>query len=441
MSNKIGFWSVFELVTISQIGSGLLLPASLAMYGSLTLFGWVISSIGALLLAIMFSQLCIRFPRGGGPNVYVREAFGATAAFFTGWTYWTISWISTIAIITATVGYLTPFIGAQSSHMNLLLEIIIIIAVCAFNLRGVGTAGKTHFMVIVLKIIPLLFIPVAALFYFDSNNLAVPATLAHESTNMLNQVIILTFWGFIGFETATTAAHEINNPAKVIPPALIIGTLFVCIVYFVSSLGIMGIMPSETLMNSQAPYADVANILFGKYFYLFTSLLAAIICLGAINSWTLASGQIALGITHDGLMPRFFAKVNKHGIPVVPLFISCLGSILFLMLTHHESLMEKINTIIDLSVVSFLFVYIICCLAYLKLLHHEQKNPTLWQWLCGIVSFGFCGWIITSTPASTLVLSSLFVLSGVPFYIFGRKNLKRLTLQTSATSPNIVLAE
>ena len=441
MSNKIGFWSVFELVTISQIGSGLLLPASLALYGTLTLVGWVISSMGALVLAVMFSELCVRFPRTGGPNVYVHEAFGSTAAFFTGWTYWMISWISTIAIISSTIGYLTPFIGTHSTLITLGIEILLIISVFAYNLKGVGTAGSSRFIVVALKIIPLIFVPLAALFFFDKNNLSTRHMMPGEAPQLLNQVIILTFWGFIGFETATTAASQIKNPAKIIPPALILGTLFVCVIYFLSSLGIMGIMPSQTLMQSEAPYADVARIMFGDYFYLFISAVAAVICIGAINSWTLASGQIALGITEDGLMPRFFAQTNRNGVPLVPLFISCIGSIFFLILTHQETMMDKINTIIELSVVCFLFVYVICCLAYLKILRQQTNRAPFWQWLCAFISLGFCAWIIASTHLVTLLLASLFVMSGIPVYIFRRKKLKRLILNPTISPPAAVMAE
>ena len=56
MSNKIGFWSVFALVTGSQIGTGVfMLPANLAPYGVLSLGGWVIAGGGAVILALVFA--------------------------------------------------------------------------------------------------------------------------------------------------------------------------------------------------------------------------------------------------------------------------------------------------------------------------------------------------------------------------------------------------
>lgn len=428
MPSKIGFWSVLELVTISQIGSGLMLPATLAPYGTLSLFGWLVSSLGAILLAIVFSKLCTWFPRTGGPHVYVKEAFGASAAFFTGWTYWVISWVSTIAIIISAVGYLTPLFGSQSAKFNLFLELTILFLITAFNFRGITTAGNSKFIV-AFKLIPLLLIPIAALFFFDKNNFVAFSTASHEISSNFNNVILLTMWGFIGFESATACVGEINEPTKTIPRALILGTLLVSIIYFISSLGIMGIIPGHVLMNSNAPYTDTISVLLGGNWHLLVTFLAAIICIGAVNAWTLASGQIALGITEDGLMPRFFAIKNKHGAPIMALLISCLGTIPLLCMTQHESLVQNVNTVIDFSVTSFLFIYIISTLAFLKLLWRKREPAHVGYWLCGLISLSFCGWVLSATPLRTLLLSSLFVLSGLPIYLLRRRKLKANPLE------------
>ena len=425
MSGKIGFWSVFQLVTISQVGSGFILPANLAPYGTLSLVGWVLSSIGATILAVMFASLCIRYPRTGGPHAYVQEAFGAPSAFFTGWTYWVISWVSTTAIVTSAVAYFIPLIGVSSTFFELLLEFFIIIAVTAINLKGVYKAGSTKFLFVALKMFPLLLVPLIALFFFDKSNIPAIETVAGDDmAGTLNNVMLLTLWGFIGFESATAAAGDVKDPKRIFPPALVLGTLFVALIYFVSSLGIMGVIPGHILMNTEAPYTETARIILGGNWHLLISFIACIVCITAVNAWTLASGLIALGITQDGLMPKFFAKKNKHGAPVFALVLSCIGTLPLLFFTHSENLAQKVNTIIDLSVTAFLFVYVICCLAYLKILWQQRAKEKMWQWFCGIFSLGFCLWIIFSTPMKTLLVCSFFVVSGLPIYIIRRKKLK-----------------
>lgn len=433
-SNKIGFWSVFELVTISQIGSGLMLPAQLAAFGSLSLIGWGISGFGALILAIIFTELCVRNPKMGGPHAYIREAFGSTAAFFTGWTYWVASWVSTVAIITSAVGYLSPLIlgDKDSVLITLSLEMGIITWATILNLKGIAQTRKTTFSTVIIKVIPLILVPIMGLFFFDKSNFSVlnVSLTSSQGLSYCNNVILITLWGFIGFESATASADKIHRPSKTIRQALIFGTLFVVVVYFISTLGILGMIPGEVLISSKAPYSDAAYIIAGASGYIFISLVCAYICLNAVNVWTLASGHIALGATQDGLLPKLFSKTNQNGAPVAALLISWLGTIFILVLIHQASLTQRINMVIDLSVITFLFVYMACCLAYLKMLYLEKKPSPLWKWACGIISLGFCTWVISSTELLTLCISALFVLSGVPIFLVRYKKIVKPKLDS-----------
>ena len=74
---QLGFWMCLALVVGNIVGSGVyLLPASLAPYGLNSIFGWVITCGGAIMLAIVFARLAKIFPQAGGPYVYARVAFG-----------------------------------------------------------------------------------------------------------------------------------------------------------------------------------------------------------------------------------------------------------------------------------------------------------------------------------------------------------------------------
>lgn len=422
MSNKIGFWSVFSLVIGSQIGSGVfMLPASLAPYGIYSLAGWFIAGVGAIALALMFGGLCSRFPQTGGPHVYVREAFGQTCGFFTGWTYWVISWVSTTAVIVASVGYLSPLIGNQSPEIYLILEIGLLMAITLLNLKGVKAAGQTEFFLTLLKFIPLLVIPIAALMYFDSSNFVMEnSKVSLPTTQILSQVTLLTLWGFIGVESATTPAGCVKDPSRTIPRAIILGTLCVSGIYFLNSIGVMGLISGVELANSKAPYVDVAQKIFGGNWHVVVSIIASLVCIGTLNAWMLASSQVALGLAVDRLLPKFFAKKNKHDAPVVGVLISCAGIIPLLVLTNKSSLGQQITAIIDFSVVAFLFVYLMCCLAYIKTLNQQGQQP-LYVWVYTAVALGFCGWVLFETPLRTIAIASLFTISGMPAYLLWYK--------------------
>ena len=107
----IGFWRGWSIAVGCSVGSGIfMMPTILAPYGMLGFGGWIIAGIGSVFIALTMSKLVRRFPKTGGPYIYVNEGLGSFAGFVIAWTYW-ISCISAIGGISiAFVGYLGFFI-------------------------------------------------------------------------------------------------------------------------------------------------------------------------------------------------------------------------------------------------------------------------------------------------------------------------------------------
>lgn len=421
MSQKMGFWSVFSIVAGSQIGSSILTsPALLAPFGILGIIGWIISGCGAMALSFVFAALCARFPKTGGPHFYVQQAFGKTAAFFTGWTYWVVSWVSTTAVIFTIVSYLSPLLPYTNSSLYLLLEIIILALITLLNLRGVAIAGFVELFLTASKFLWLFILPAIGLYYFNYNNIATTQEIISlPLLAVLGQTTLLTFWGFIGLESGTVPAEAVVNPSQTIPRAVIFGTLSVALLYILNSISIMGLIPGTILAQSDAPYTTATQILFGGNWHMLISLIAAIFCIGTLNAWVLTSSQIALGLAENGYMPEVFLKKNKAGSPVWSLIISSASIIPLLCLMINNSLMHQIQNIIDISVISFIFIYGMCALALITLLRREKSSCI--YYIPALLVIGFCSWIIYETSLQTLLIASLFTLSGLPLYAFWYK--------------------
>src|SRR5579872_985807 len=114
---SLGLAATTSIVIGNMVGSGVfLLPASLAAYGVYSLWGWVVSTVGALLLARVFSRLARRTPLAGGPYAYPREVFGDFAGFLLVWMYWIsiAAAVAGIAVAFASyLGTLVPSLGAN----------------------------------------------------------------------------------------------------------------------------------------------------------------------------------------------------------------------------------------------------------------------------------------------------------------------------------------
>src|SRR5262249_124114 len=156
--------------------------------------------------------------------------------FFVAWTYWIICWLSTPVVVISVVSYLAPVLGHVHPWVNFLLELCILTSITGLNLLGVRSAGRIELIFTSLKLLPLLFVSICGLFAFHPSHF-VPFNPTSESTiSVMNAAALLTLWGFIGVETATTPAESVKRPKRTIPRAVIAGTFLVASVYIFSSV-------------------------------------------------------------------------------------------------------------------------------------------------------------------------------------------------------------
>src|SRR6476659_2053983 len=162
LQRSMGLWMATALVVGNMIGSGVfLLPASLAgTAGPISMFGWVFTGAGAILLALVFAGLGRRMPRTGGPYAYARRAFGDFVGFQTAWGYWIAVWAGNAAIAVAFVGYLAVYWPALAAQ-NLLAALVAIATIWLLtiaNILGVRSGGMIQLVTTILKFIPLVVI-------------------------------------------------------------------------------------------------------------------------------------------------------------------------------------------------------------------------------------------------------------------------------------------
>ncbi len=413
MSKKLGFGAVLAIVFGSQIGSGIfVVPAGLAPFGVYSIYAWIFAGLGAILLAFVFAELCCAFPKTGGPHVYVNEMFGRIPAFFTGWTYWLISWISSSVVVVTAIACLHPFFGSyQSPFLYLTLEIILLLALTYINCKSVVLSGKLEFVLTLLKFIPFVVVPAIIFQNFDLSKACVlPKYSKMPFGDLMLLATSIAFWCFIGVECATTPAGDVENPSKTIPRAIILGTIAVALIYLINNVAIMGVIQSDILVNSKAPFVDSIGVVLDKNCSMIVAAITSLVCIGTLNAWILTSAQISLGLAKDGFLPKVLAKKNQNGAPYVSVLISCLGMIPILILTKNENLSSQIEYIIEFSVKSFLLVYAICSLAFLKF---AVKIRNFKKILLAVLALGFCGLMIFESSFESILIASLFTVSGI----------------------------
>ncbi|NNJ88803.1 MAG: amino acid permease, partial [Eudoraea sp.] len=266
--NKLGIWMSTSLVIGNMIGAGIfMMPSALASYGGISILGWIASSVGALLLARVFSKLSTMVKeKTGGPYAFAKIGFGDYIGFLVAWGYWISIWVANAAIAIAFVSALTVLFPSleESSVTAVLLGLGAIWFLTWFNSRGVQNSGKMQLATTLLKLVPILVIIGGGFFFFDPNNF-IPFNASQE-TNMGAIAITgaLTLFAFVGFESATIPADNVEDPEKTIPRATMIGTIITTLIYILSTIVVMGMIPMAELASSPAPFADAMRIMSGE---------------------------------------------------------------------------------------------------------------------------------------------------------------------------------
>jgi len=264
----LGFWTLTALVAGNMIGSGVfLLPASLASFGSIGIVAWGLTALGAMVLALIFSRLSRVLPKTGGPYAYCREAYGDFVGFQVAYCYWMALWIGNAGIIVALNGYLSVFWPAlnQDSQLGLWVSLLILWAITAINVIGVRAAGVVQVVTTILKMLPLFAVGLVGIFMVQPENLMDFNLTGKTHFSAITGAAALTLWAFIGLESATIPAGNVINPKKNIPRATLVGTGVTGLIYILTTVAVMGVVPMSDLAQSSAPYADAARMIFGSW--------------------------------------------------------------------------------------------------------------------------------------------------------------------------------
>lgn len=435
---KLGLVACTALVVGNMIGSGVfLLPASLAPYGPIALIGWIVTAIGAMALAIVFGRLARLLPRTGGPYAYTRAGFGEFAGFLIAWGYWIALWAGNAGVALAFTGYVGHFIpGAASGAAGLIVALTALWTLTFINIRGVGTAGIVQVATTILKLLPILALVFAGIAYVEParfeplnpSGMGIGAAIAATSA--------LTLWAFLGLESATVPAGDVENPGRNIPLATVLGTSFAAVLYILVTIVAFGTVPLAELGASTAPLALAAERLWGPVGGFAIAAGAIVSTFGTLNGFTLLSGQVPYGAARDGAFPAFFAETSEAGTPVNALIVSSLLSSVLIAMNLSRELVEQFTFIILIATLTSLVPYIFCALVELVLYATDPVRYRPPESLAGLlvlaaIAFVFSIGAIYGAGAQVVFWGFLLLMSGLPVFVW----IKRHNLSAASQAP------
>ncbi len=440
--NKIGLIPATLMVAGNMMGSGIfMLPANLAGIGSIAIFGWLITVVGAICLALVFSKLTQIYPAAGGPYAYSKKAFGDYMGYQTNLVYWLANVVGNVGLAVAGLGYLTTFFPTLKDPLVMAFAQIAVIWFFTYaNILGPNVVGRLQGITTTLALIPIIGMALLGWFWFNPQTYMQGWNVSGQSDiGAIGMTLNFTLWAFIGVESASVSTAVVKDPVKNVPIATVSGVILAAVCYVLSSSAIMGILPSETLISSSAPFSEAVSVALGKRAGDIVAFCAAVGCLGSLGGWTLLVGQTAAAAAADGLFGKVFGCVNSKGVPASGLAIVAGIMTLQVLATMSPTASEQFGKIASIAVILTLIPYIYSSVA-IKIIGRDKMNSKqgIFYTVVGLIgAFYSMAAMIGSDPAQTR-WALMFVIATIIFYQLAEERqwaIKNLDKETHCIVP------
>jgi amino acid transporter len=438
-SRKIGPVLATFVVANNMIGSGFfLLPASLAQSGSVTVLSWILGTLLAVVLGGAFARLARDYPALESPDDYVRPALGRDMGFLATTLYWVSSWIGNNAIAVAAFGYLVvliPYVG-DAPQVQMIGQIVLIWLMFFLNLMGPKQIARFQSFAVVLGLAPIAVVLVGGWTSFDPAlyeaawnttgaawNVAEPGTaaVARSDASVVFASMAPIFWAFVGLETGAMVAGVVRDPDRNVPRATLAGIAIAGVVYVISSVLVMGIVPAEEMAKSSAPFALVAGRIFGSDIALYLIAgAAALKATGTLGGWMLVTGETGARAAQRGYLPAIFGRLRRNGAAGWGLAIIATAMTAIAFLTLAPTVAQQFGFIINVVVLLVVLAYVA---AGLSLLVGTAARPgRLSDRLLGAGALVACTLLIASSEWAMIISAAGVTLAAwLLFRVFGRR--------------------
>ncbi|MEU5873402.1 amino acid permease [Glycomyces sp. NPDC047369] len=292
------------------LGPGVLaLPGlAAAAAGPAAIVAWVALLLLSIPVAATFAELAARRPDAGGVATFTRAAFGDRAAAVCGW--WFFSVIPVGASSAALVGaaYIADAAGLGHGAVIAIAAVLLAIAFAA-NHIGLRLSGGAQLVLMGLLAALLAAACAAALPHFDPANLTPFAP--NGIPGILSAAAVL-FYAFSGWEAASHLSGEFRDPARQLRRVTALALAIVAAIYLALATATAGVLGPDA-GTSATPLTGLLAYAFGPAAGPLTAACAALLSLGAMNTFIAGASRLGAALARDGAMPAPLAKGHEPG--------------------------------------------------------------------------------------------------------------------------------
>ena len=385
----LSLWDSTMVVAGSMIGSGIFIVSAdiVRNVGSAGwLMGvWAITGFMTIIAAVSYGELSGMFPRAGGQYVYLKEAYNPLISFLYGWSFFAVIQTATIAAVGVAFARFSAYIFPWMSEGNILADfaffdisaaqvsaILLIVFLTWINTRGIREGKIIQTTFTISKIVALFglmlcgFLFVQESFWAENwrtglnavqdlgvsgqgkepsgwNEIGGVALLGAIAAAMTGSLFSSDAWNNVTF-----IAGEIKNPQRNIGLSLFLGTLIVSVLYMLTNMMYLHVLPLDGIAFPQSDRLAVAaaDRIFGNPGMQLIAILIMISTFGCNNGLVLAGARVYYTMAKDRLFFRQAGTLNRNAVPAWALWAQCVVASLLCLSGEYGNLLDMISFVV-----------------------------------------------------------------------------------------------
>ncbi len=402
LKRALGFWTILSLAVANIMGTGMFFGAKIgASYsGNASIISWILLSLIAIYISTFFGELVAMFPKAGGVYEYSKQAYSRFISFMMGWLAWLVGNLTVALMVVAAINYLIPQEANITLKIGIAIALIILLNIIAFY--GIEASGFVLVLLAAVSIGIILTVLIPGIFHMDINN------LKPLITNGYLPIIVTIFFiaeNFFGWEGSTYLAEETKDPEKIIPKALVWGTVIVSLLAISVAVVTLGIIPWRELLEKSAPLSAVFGVMFGETAMKIINFGVFFSLIGSAAGGIVGMPRLILALARDKLFITQLSEVHpKYKTPYKAIIFQTIVS-LFIFLIAFGNYNILLSLLLPLGMIMYIFT--ILSVTLLRFKKPEIERPFK-------APFAKPGSIILVLFLLSLVVLWLFPLGGLP---------------------------
>ncbi|OWM86378.1 hypothetical protein CDL15_Pgr021464 [Punica granatum] len=269
MKRKLQWYELTALGVAGMLGAGVFATTGQvanSVSGPSVFISYLIAAVSALLSSLCYTEFSVQVPVAGGAFSYLRVTFGEFVGYFAGANILMEYVLSNAAVARTFTNYLSQAVGETDlnhwrvkmpglAHGSVMLDfpavaLTLLLTLCLCH--STKESSILNLVMTVLHVVLFGFIIVAGICKGNTENLIKPRGLAPFGTKGIFDGAALVYFSYIGFDTVSTLAEEIQEPVKSLPMGIVGSMLIVTFFYCLMALSLCMMVPYDQILSEVA---------------------------------------------------------------------------------------------------------------------------------------------------------------------------------------------